>query len=226
MKLVIFDMDQTLVELLHTHDAALNELFQTYFGVHARFAETDFAGRSLPENFVALARLKNIPEEVVEGKKEELLAAYERFFARNIPTNASDAILPGVTRFLERLARTDHLVALYTGDSPRIVCSIMEASGLGRHFAFFVAGTEAHNRAGLVRKVLEKARQRTGKRFEGRDIVIIGDSVRDVAVGKEFNALTIAVTTGLHSWEELAKYQPDYLLESMEDTNSILKAIG
>lgn len=226
MKLVIFDMDQTLVELLHIHDAALKELFQTYFGVDAQFAETDFAGRSLPENFVALARLKNIPEEMVEGMKGELLAAYERFFAQNVPANASDAILPGVTRLLQRLEHTDHLVALYTGDSPRIVSSIMEATGLGRYFAFFVAGTEAHNRTDLVKKVLEKAWQGTGKRFEGRDIVIIGDSTRDVAVGKEFNALTIAVTTGLHSREDLAECQPNYLLDSMEDTDSVLEAIG
>jgi phosphoglycolate phosphatase len=226
MKLVIFDMDQTLVELLPVHDAALDQLFQTYFNTGARFAETDFAGRSLPENFLALARLKNIADDAVLGKEEELLAAYERFFARHIPANAADYILPGVTRLLEKLSETDNVVALYTGDSPGIVRSTMTATGLGRYFAFFVASTEACDRAGLVRKAIEKAEQRTGKRFEGREIVIIGDSVRDIACGKVFGALTIAVATGLHSREELARCEPDYLRPDLKDTEQVLQAIG
>ena len=56
-------------------------------------------------------------------------------------------------------------------------------------------------------------------------MVIIGDSVRDVECGKEFNALTIAVATGFHTREQLLAAGPDYLFDSLEDYRRVLEVI-
>jgi len=81
-------------------------------------------------------------------------------------------------------------------------------------------------RADMVRRALAKAEELTGKQFQGKDIVIIGDSIRDIEVGKEFGALTIAVATGFHTAGELAARQPDYLFKSLRDYRKVIKAIG
>jgi phosphoglycolate phosphatase len=226
MKLVIFDLDQTLVDLILIHDKAVQELFKQYFDVDARLTEIDFAGRSLAESFLELARLKNIPEDKIRQNSNVLLNSYETSFSKSIPPRASKHVLPGVKQLLEELLRIGHLVILYTGDSAAIVSQVFKATGLGKYFKFSVYGTEAKTRAEMARLAVKRAERLTGRRFRGKDVVIVGDSVRDIECGKEINALTIAVATGFHSEEELRKRKPDYLFSNLKDYKQVLRAIG
>ena len=226
MKLIIFDLDQTLVDFISVHNEVAQRLFKRFFDVNVRLTDIDFAGKSLTENFHQLVRLKNIPEDVFRKKSHQLLESYETTFGESIPEDASKHILPGAQELLSELSRTDNIVALYTGDSPGIVSHVFRATNLGKFFRFCLYGTEVENRADMVRLAIEKAKRLTGREFKDKNIVIIGDSIRDVECGRQFNALTIAVTTGFHSGEELRKAGADYLLKDLRDYRKVLEAIG
>jgi phosphoglycolate phosphatase len=225
MKLVIFDLDQTLVDLISVHDAAIQELFKSYFGVDASLREIDFAGRSLTENMAELATLKGIPQGKFTEKSKLLLERYEKIFQAKIPPLASNYILPGVKSLLDELSKTNNLVVLYTGDSPGVTQRILEATGLDEYFKFSVYGTEAKSRVDMARLAIKKAEQLTGARFKGKDVVIVGDSVRDVECGRQLSALTIAVATGFHSKEKLLSKKPDYLFDNLENYWKVLNII-
>jgi len=225
MKLVIFDLDQTLVDFIEVHDKATQTLFSRFFEVDAKLTEIDFAGKSLNENFVELARLKNIPEDIFRKKGPELLRSYEATFSDCLPADAEKHILPGAGELLSELLKTDHIMALYTGDSPGIVRAVFGVTGLGKYFKFCLYGTEVETRADMVRLAVDKANQMTGQEFNNKGIVIIGDSVRDIECGKLFNALTIAVATGFHSQAQLLAAGPDYLFTDLRDYGTILGAI-
>ena len=154
MKLVIFDLDQTLVDFISVHDQATQELFKRFFGVDARLTEIDFAGRSLIDNFLELAKLKGIAENEISKNGQALVESYERIFGEKLPKEASDHVLPGVRRLLEELSQTDSFVVLYTGDSAGIVNRVLKATGLGKYFRFSVYGTEAPTRVGMIKLVL------------------------------------------------------------------------
>jgi phosphoglycolate phosphatase-like HAD superfamily hydrolase len=226
VKLVIFDLDQTLVDFISVHDEAARELFQKFFGVEARLTEIDFAGRSLSDTFLELARLKGIPPDRVSRVSGDLLANYERIFGEKLPQDASNHVLPGARRLLEELSKTDNFVVLYTGGSAGIAEMVLSATGLGKYFRFCVYGTEAQTRVGMVRLAVEKAESITGKKFRGKDVVIIGDSLRDVESGKQVNAKIIAVATGFHSEEELSATKPGYLFRNLRRYRKVLQAIG
>jgi phosphoglycolate phosphatase-like HAD superfamily hydrolase len=226
MKLIILDLDQTLVDFISIHDESTGKLFKEMFGVEARLTEVDFAGKSLIDNFHELARLKNIPEDAFQKKSQQLLESYETTFSESLPNNTTKYVLPGARELLSELSRTDNIVALYTGDSPGIVSQVFRTTGLGKYFKFCLYGTEVKTRADMVRKTITEAEKVTGRKFQGKDIVIVGDSVRDIECGKEFNALTIAVATGFHSLEELRENAPDYLFNDLTDYKYILQAIG
>ncbi len=136
MKLIIFDLDQTLVDFLSVHDEVTRRLFKKFFNVDARLTEIDFTGKSLTENFSELARLKDIPEDVLQRRSNQLLESYETTFGESLPRDAAKYILPGVRELLSELSKTDHIVALYTGDSSKIVNQVFRATGLGRYFKF------------------------------------------------------------------------------------------
>jgi len=225
MKLVIFDLDQTLVDLISVHDATVQELFKSYFGVDASLREIDFAGKSLTENLAELSRLKGIPEDVFTNKSKSLLEGYNKIFQAKIPPTAPKYILPGVKPLLDELSKTHNIVALYTGDSADVTKRILEVTDLDKYFKLSAYGTETNSRVELAQKVIKEAEQLTGRRFVGNDVVIIGDSVRDVDCGNQLNALTIAVATGFHSEEELLSRKPDYLFKNLEDYRKVLKII-
>jgi phosphoglycolate phosphatase-like HAD superfamily hydrolase len=173
-----------------------------------------------------LARLKGIVRSKFTEKSKSLLESYEKIFHAKIPPAASNHILPGVKPLLEELSKTGNFVVLYTGDSPGVTQRVLEVTGLGKYFKFSVYGTEANSRVDMARLAIKKADQLTGARFEGKDIVIVGDSIRDIECGKKLNALTIAVATGFHSEEELTSRKPDYLFKNLKDYRKVLKTIG
>jgi phosphoglycolate phosphatase-like HAD superfamily hydrolase len=225
MKLIIFDLDQTLVDFLSVHDEVTRRVFKKFFKVDAGLTEIDFTGKSLTENFSELARLKDIPEDVFRQKNNQLLESYETTFGESLPRDAAKYILPGVRELLNELSKTDHIVALYTGDSSKIVNQVFRATGLGRYFKFCFYGTEVETRSDMVKLAINKAEKSTGREFRDKNIAIIGDSIRDIECGKLFGALTIAVATGFHSEEELLKAEPDYLFDNLKDYRKVLKAI-
>jgi phosphoglycolate phosphatase len=226
VKLVIFDLDQTLVELIEVHDEASARVFREFFHKEARLTEIDYAGRSLLESFAELARRKNIPEEELREKSQEMLQRYEQEFIDNFPDDPSPYVLPGAESLLKGLSERGHFLVLYTGDSARIADKVLSATSLGKYFRFSVYGTEVKTRPDMVRLAIERAKKMTKKIFEGKDIVIVGDSIRDIECGQQFNALTIAIATGFYSKEVLASLKPDYLFDNLKDYDKVLQAIG
>ncbi len=225
MKLVIFDLDQTLVDLISVHDATAQELFRTFFNVHVSLNEIDFAGKSLTENLAELARLKGVAENEFVQKSKSLLQSYNKIFEAKLPPTAANYILPGVIPLLQELSKTDNLVVLYTGDSPGVTERVLKVTGLNKYFKFSVHGTEANSRVELAEMAIAKAEELTGNKFVGKDVVIIGDSVRDVDCGRQLNALTIAVATGFHSEKELRSRNPDYLFKNLEEYSKVVQII-
>ncbi len=225
MKLVIFDLDQTLVELTDVHARLTHDELRRFFGIDARLDEVDYAGRALTDSWHRLAQLHGVPEETFQGKIVEFLQAYDADFPSVIPPDPATYVLPGARELLDELARTDSILMLYTGDSPGVARAVLAATRFDRYFAFAFFGTEVAERADMVRAAMKKAEEHTGHHFAGKDVVIIGDSIRDVACGQVFNARTIAVATGFYSKQDLLASGPDHLVESLQDYRAVLKLI-
>jgi len=226
MKLIIFDLDQTLVDFLQVHNDTVHQLFSDVFHVNAWLSEIDYDGRSLTENMVSLARLKGIREEAVTSRKEELLDRYEKIFVSKMPDDVAKHILPGAREILDRLADDSHITVLYTGDSPGITNIVLSATGLAKYFKVAVYGTETKSRLDMARLAIKEAEELTKRKFEGKDIVIIGDSIRDVECGRQLNTFTVAVATGFHSMSDLKREKPDFVTKDLRNTNKLLSIIG
>jgi phosphoglycolate phosphatase len=225
MKLVIFDMDQTLVEVIDMHDRAACRVFQDFFNIDASLTEMDYAGRSLGESFQVLAASRGIPESEVRDKLPLMLEAYGRAFADSLPPDGARFVLPGVVPLLDELRAAGHFLALYTGDSPAVARAVLEATGLGEYFPYRFYGTDVPARADMIRQAAVTAARVTGRTFQGRDVVVIGDSVRDIEAGRACGALVITVATGKHTRARLEAAGPDYLFDNLEDTAAVRRVI-
>lgn len=226
MKLVIFDLDQTLVDFIHIHNETTRILFKREFGVEAWLTDTDFAGKSLLDNFRELAEIKHIRQADFDEKKGELLGRYETIFEAAVPSDGAKYILPGAKELLSALVQEGHFIVLYTGGSRRIAEKVLEVTGMGRYFALRFYGTEVTARTDMVRMAIERAGEICRRTFHGGDVVIIGDSIRDVDCAKAFQAFSIAVATGYHSRQQLSRRGADVVLKSLRDWREIVRIVG
>jgi phosphoglycolate phosphatase-like HAD superfamily hydrolase len=200
-------------------------LFRRFYGVEARFTEVDFTGRSLAENITALALLKGIPVETTKKNLKDMLDAYDAIFEQVMPKDGRKYLLPGVIPLLEELQKAGTVLVLYTGDSRAVAQAICRAAGLGGYFRQSFYGTEVAARADMVSGAIKWAEAKTGRVFRGKDIVVIGDSLRDIECGKQFGAVTIAVATGHHSVAALQAAKPDFLFPDLTDTETTISAV-
>lgn len=224
MKLILFDVDQTLVDALPHHEVAYEKMFREVFGVNARLTDVEFWGKITPNIIEEIAGLKGIPKREVKRKLAEAIWKLEAFF-RESAAKGEVKVLPGVRGLLANLKKRGHRLGILTGNTEGITQSILRGSGLESYFDLFIYGSGAKDRVELVRKAVAEARLRFGREFRAKDLVIVGDSTHDVDCGKPHGALTIAVATGFHSKEELMKHKPDHLFEDLTDP-AILKVLG
>ena len=73
--------------------------------------------------------------------------------------------------------------------------------------------------------VRARLRQRFGQATQEREIVVVGDTPRDIACARAGGARAVAVATGNFTREQLAQHRPDVLLDDLSDTEAVLGAL-
>jgi phosphoglycolate phosphatase-like HAD superfamily hydrolase len=226
MKLIIFDLDQTLVDFAQLHNEVTHRLLKEFFGVEAWLTEVEHAGRSQRDGMRNLAELKGVTRTAFDSSIDRMLERFGIDFAAGMPAEPSRHVLPGAVELLDGLSRAGHVLALYTGDAPGVVEAVLQATGLSRYFSYRFSGTQVKQRHEMVKMAIERAEADFRSRFEGRSVVVIGDSLRDVECGRLFGAFAIGVATGYYSAQELAAAGADLVVGSLQEKKVVLDAIG
>jgi phosphoglycolate phosphatase-like HAD superfamily hydrolase len=86
-------------------------------------------------------------------------------------------------------------------------------------------GNDGHYRPELPEVAVARAQTLTGQKFEGKNIVIVGDTPADVTCGKHLGVNAIGAATGHHSAETLSAAGADYVFSDLTDTETVIQAI-
>jgi phosphoglycolate phosphatase-like HAD superfamily hydrolase len=225
VKLAVFDLDQTLVDLVWLHNRAAEAVFQRWFGVSAQATEVDSSGRSLDDILREVSRRRGFSTVKVEAEMPAMLEAYHRVFLDNLCGDSLRCLLPGVPGVLDALIAAGALVGLYTGNSPAVGAAILEATGIGHYFRYRQFGTEVPVRSDMLRRIIRDIARDTGRVFGGKELVVLGDSARDVAAGLEMGARVVGVATGFYPVDELKRLGADVVFKDMGDTAAVSAAV-
>src|SRR5207247_9495479 len=154
------------------------------------------------------------------------LHSYVHFLSLELPRRKGK-LLPGVLQLLEKLKSRPHLVlALLTGNVSRGARLKLEHYGVWHFFEFGAFADDHRDRNQLGRFARPRAKEKHGREFSAKEIDVIGDTPRDIACGSALGARTIAVATGRWSRDELAKYEPDFLIDDLSDVETIINTLG
>lgn len=226
-KLVLFDIDGTLLSTDGAAARAFLDALVDVFGTAGPIDEASFAGKTDPQIAHELLAGAGFARHQVEPRLPEL---WERYVARLDDELRSTAVrvYPGAAACIDLVEqRADAVVlGLLTGNIEPGARRKLDASGIGfARFRTGVFGSDSEHRNELPALAARRAERMTGMPYQGADVVIVGDTPADIACGEAYGARTVAVATGTFSRDELSAREPDFLFDSLQDAEAVWHAI-
>jgi phosphoglycolate phosphatase-like HAD superfamily hydrolase len=159
---------------------------------------------------------------------EPLHEAFRARYLQELPGELHTArVLPGVVSLLSMLAeRDDVTLGLVTGNYRHAVPIKLSSVGLlAETFVLGAYGDDAPARAELVALAMQQAARHTGALVHPDDVLIIGDTPRDVRCAHDNGCRALAVATGKYEAHELQAAGADCVVESLAVPDPLLRLL-
>lgn len=227
-RLVLFDIDGTLLSAGGAGKRAVQAALMEVFGTTGPINAYSFAGRTDPEIVHDLLRADGLSDAEIGAGLPALWFRYVENLHREI-RELRIRPLPGVRALVERVEREggETVLGLLTGNIAAGARIKLDAAALRfDRFRVGAYGSDHAARSELPAIAVERARDLVGVDYAGKEIVIIGDTPKDVACGLHLGVRTIATATGHHPVEELAACGPDHVFADLSDLDAVWRAIS
>ena len=225
MQLVLFDIDGTLVSTDRAGADAMTKAFAEMYRIPDGFAGIRMSGKTDP--MILQEALDNHRLPLAEGAFE---AFHERYILHLRHTLQEPArrrrLMPGLPHLLEALAtQQEVLLGLLTGNGIMGAQLKLEAFDIWRYFRLGAYGSDASDRNALVPIAQARAHQLLGYAIAPGQIVVIGDTPRDIRCAQVHGARAVAVATGSYSLAELQQHRPDHCFSDLGDIQTVLSVL-
>ncbi len=220
-KLILFDIDGTLVHTGGAGALSMNKAFFERFGIQDAFKNILMAGKTDRQIMREGLQFHSLP--YVDGNVELLVKGYLQNLRVEM-NNPRRKLKPGIIEALNVLREKGAVVGLLTGNLEQGAQIKLEAFNLNEYFLDGAFGSDHEDRDRLLPVALEKFSRR-GLLFSPGDCIVVGDTPLDVQCAKIHGARCIAVATGPYSKEELLDTEADVVFDTLEDTDKCMEYI-
>ena len=222
-KILLFDIDATLLLSGHAGTRAVNRAFEQLYGIQGAMNGIRPGGKTDPLIFREIFK-KWRPDITPEMEMEKVGDTYLGYLREELPKSPNFRLMPGVRELLHALSQQPDLsLGIATGNMEEGAWLKLRQGGLHPYFRFGGFGSDAENRTVLIRIAIQRAISYLGTTVPSEDIYVIGDTPRDILHGKEAGARTVAVSTGHCTREELSCHDPDHLFPDFRCTGEVLR---
>ena len=225
-KLVLFDIDGTLVLTGGAGVRAMNRALRDEFGHTDGLEGIPVAGRTDWAILTDAVRChgRGLDEPLLETLRDR----YVRYLAEEIqhPGSGPKAVMPGIVKILEELERREDLmIALLTGNFEAGAKVKLEYFDLWRYFRCGAFGDDAADRNALVPFAVTRATACGLPVLPASDVIVVGDTPADVECAHAARAIAVAVATGNSSVERLRATGAEHVFADLADTGAFLRLL-
>ena len=227
-KLVLFDIDGTLLWSDGAGRSAIHQALVDEMGTTGPIDGYSFAGKTDPQIVRDLMVAAGHPHAESDDYLRRVCERYAELLRDELAApGRSLEVYDGVKELLSQLAqRQDALVGLLTGNLEAGAALKLAAVGIElSQFRVAAYGSDSMDRGALPAIAAERAQPIMGRRPHGEEVVIIGDTPADVECGRGIGARAIAVATGPFDLPALVEAGADAAFEDLSNTAAVMQAI-
>lgn len=224
-KLVLFDIDGTLLLSGGAGLRAMDRTFQEVFQVTGGFEGIPMPGRTDAVILDEAMRRNGLDTDptVVETFNDRYCDRLAEEIHRSGP---GKRVMPGARELLDLLtSRRDVVVGLLTGNLEPAARIKLEHFGLGGYFSCGAYGSDAPERNDLLPIAVSRAQAQGASIRSVRDVLVVGDTPLDVACAAAAGAKMAAVATGQFDETALTASGADVVLTDLTKTTTFLRLL-
>ncbi|TVP78290.1 MAG: HAD family hydrolase [Gemmatimonadales bacterium] len=221
-RLILFDIDGTLLSGGPAKDAFHQGLLSV-FGTAGPIEAWEFSGKTDPQIARELLREAGLEDPHIDEGFPRLWENYLRDLEALVPERPFRSLL-GVTSLLEALeAEAWARLGLLTGNLEGGARVKLRSAEIRVPFAVGAFGSDREERNDLPPVAMSRASRIWGEPLPPEEVVIVGDTPRDVECGLAHGTRTVGVATGRFSADELARAGAHLVLDDLTDTAEVLR---
>lgn len=193
--LILWDFDGTLADTLPGLLQIFNDL-ASEFGlrpiVDVQAVRDASPIQLLREQGISLWRLPALRNAIVRRQQSQM---------------ADIRLVPGMEEVLERLSRCGYRLGIVSSNSEDNIRTCLRANGAEQWFELITGYSHLLGKQRPLRQVLRRTK------LKGRDVLYVGDEVRDIAAARRAGMDAAAVTWGINTHSLLAQHSPNQLID-------------
>jgi phosphoglycolate phosphatase-like HAD superfamily hydrolase len=214
IRVVLFDIDGTLIRTGGAGVRAFERAFALEFGVEHATRGVSFAGRT-DTSLVRQCFLKH----AIPPKPDNFTRFFDAyvFLLQHLLESTRGAPCPGVSEFIGETNGLSNppILGLLTGNV-RLGAEIkLRHYALWELFRFGAFGDDHEDRNCLAAMAQQRAAELAGAPVRGEEILVVGDTPRDIECAKSIGAQVLAVGTGGYSCAELQAHTPTWVFKNL-----------
>lgn len=219
VRLVLFDIDGTLIHTNAAGITAFGEAFREVFHFPAAIRGISFAGRT--DTGLARQILRAHGHEPTQADFDRFFASYTRWL-HHILSRVGGGIFDGVGQFMQDLRRQAEppAIGLLTGNIRRGAEIKLAHFGIWNDFEFGAFADDHENRNEIARVAQKRGSERMKRELSGDEILVIGDTPLDIECGRAIGARVLAVATGHFTVDQLNEHKPDWSVKSLAEVTA------
>ncbi|MCK4555821.1 MAG: HAD hydrolase-like protein, partial [Candidatus Aenigmarchaeota archaeon] len=180
-KLILFDIDKTLIKSSTGHEASFSRGFKEVYGVESKISIINHHGMTDQQIIIEALKKKGLDEAEIMLKMEECMKIMIDYFNQIKDTIQID-VLKGVPELLSELDKRNNILGLVTGNLEPIGRGKLEKAGLNQYFKLGAFGNDDIDRTKLVKLSIKRAEENFDFKIN-RNVFLFGDSPKDIVAG-------------------------------------------
>jgi phosphoglycolate phosphatase len=225
-KLVLFDIDGTLVLTGGAGVRAMNRACTAVLGIEDALAGVEYAGRT--DWSILHDALEKAGLQLDSARLDAIRTRYISLLQEEIQHRGTGvkAVLSGIRPLLDSLAAQDDVfLGLLTGNFQEAARIKLEYFDLWRFFRCGAFGDDSRDRNALVPFALTRARACGLSDTAADHVFVIGDTPNDIACAHAGGAISVAVATGNFSADQLRESGARHVFGDLSDTTAFLSLL-
>lgn len=210
IKLVVFDLDGTLIESSNTIYKTTKKTLEV-LNIVSEIRKSDLDKR-IGEHFQTIFDDLNIPVKDIEEYIDIYKSIYFNFIDESIP-------YPNIEKIFEWLKSNNYLISLLTTKAQEQADAIINHFNYKKYFDLIFGRRNGLEVKPSPEPLLFIA---DSLNIDIEDTMIVGDTELDIQCGKAAGSLTCAVSYGYRKRNILEKENPDFIIDDILELKNII----